>query len=209
MRFRFCGDLDCPDWVLAEMNSLSRLTSVKMKLLCQEVVKSLAGEPLDYEAVKKLTADAKYEESDREGAVAALSFVIRGSVRYGVLGGGERGEGEEAMVLELTQLGLPRELAKAIAKAAAGGANQLRKHFRDTSLRLNHLESAEWGPTEQSGDQSPGETGGQRLKLKVKGPVKWDGPTEDHTNLEIILRPIIVPSIIQDLKRVLSRMEEM
>ncbi|XP_046392728.1 COMM domain-containing protein 4 [Ischnura elegans] len=209
MRFRFCGDLDCPDWVLAEMNSLSRLTSVKMKLLCQEVVKSLAGAPLDYEAVKKLTADAKYDEGDREGAVAALSFVIRGAVRHGVLAGGERGEGEEAMVLELTQLGLPRELAKAIAKAAAGGANQLRKHFRETSLRLNHLESAEWGPSERIGEMNTDINGGQRLKLKVKGPVTWDGPTDAVTSHEIILTPLIVPTLIQDLKRALSRMEEM
>ncbi len=27
MRFRFCGDLDCPDWVLAEISTLSKLVS--------------------------------------------------------------------------------------------------------------------------------------------------------------------------------------
>lgn len=26
-RFRFCGDLDCPDWVLAEMSILSKIVS--------------------------------------------------------------------------------------------------------------------------------------------------------------------------------------
>lgn len=26
-RFRFCGDLDCPDWILAEINTLARMVS--------------------------------------------------------------------------------------------------------------------------------------------------------------------------------------
>ena len=30
-KFRFCGDLDCPDWVLAEISILSKLVSSKVK----------------------------------------------------------------------------------------------------------------------------------------------------------------------------------
>uniref|UniRef100_A0A667YQN8 COMM domain containing 4 n=1 Tax=Myripristis murdjan TaxID=586833 RepID=A0A667YQN8_9TELE len=41
MRFRFCGDLDCPDWVLAEISTLAKISSVKMKLLCGQVLKDL------------------------------------------------------------------------------------------------------------------------------------------------------------------------
>ncbi|XP_016066042.1 PREDICTED: COMM domain-containing protein 4 isoform X4 [Miniopterus natalensis] len=37
-RFRFCGDLDCPDWVLAEISTLAKI----------------------YEKVLKLTADARF-----------------------------------------------------------------------------------------------------------------------------------------------------
>ena len=29
MRFRFCGDLDCPDWVLSEIATLSKLVNIK------------------------------------------------------------------------------------------------------------------------------------------------------------------------------------
>lgn len=44
-KFRFCGDGDCPDWVLAEIHSsLSVLSSVKLKILTQMVAKSLLGE---------------------------------------------------------------------------------------------------------------------------------------------------------------------
>lgn len=46
-RFRFCGDADCPDWVLAEINTLSRLSSVKLKLLARVVAEGLLNPPLD------------------------------------------------------------------------------------------------------------------------------------------------------------------
>lgn len=54
-KFRFCGDGDCPDWVLAEINStLSVLSAVKLKILTQTVCRSLLGEtiPVRYLSTK-------------------------------------------------------------------------------------------------------------------------------------------------------------
>ena len=31
-KFRFCGDLDCPDWILAEISILSKLVGSQLKL---------------------------------------------------------------------------------------------------------------------------------------------------------------------------------
>jgi hypothetical protein len=41
MKFLFCGGQDCPDWLLAEMSTLSRLTSVKTRLIANQVVQAL------------------------------------------------------------------------------------------------------------------------------------------------------------------------
>uniref|UniRef100_A0A2K6BQU5 COMM domain containing 4 n=1 Tax=Macaca nemestrina TaxID=9545 RepID=A0A2K6BQU5_MACNE len=38
-RFQFCGDLDCPDWVLAEISTLAKMSSVKLQLLCSQILK--------------------------------------------------------------------------------------------------------------------------------------------------------------------------
>uniref|UniRef100_A0A2I3TKR9 COMM domain containing 4 n=1 Tax=Pan troglodytes TaxID=9598 RepID=A0A2I3TKR9_PANTR len=46
-RFRFCGDLDCPDWVLAEISTLAKMSSVKLRLLCSQVLKELLGQGID------------------------------------------------------------------------------------------------------------------------------------------------------------------
>ncbi|XP_063201796.1 COMM domain-containing protein 4 isoform X3 [Chroicocephalus ridibundus] len=48
MRFRFCGDLDCPDWVLAEISTLAKI-----------VLRDLLGEAMEYEKILKLTSDAR------------------------------------------------------------------------------------------------------------------------------------------------------
>ena len=102
MKFRFCGELDCPDWVLAEISTLSKITSVKMRLLCTQIIKDLLGESIDYAKVEKLTSDAKYELSDVKGSIAALSFIISSATKYSVDG--------DSLSNELQQLGLPLSL---------------------------------------------------------------------------------------------------
>ncbi|XP_049789853.1 COMM domain-containing protein 4 [Schistocerca nitens] len=136
MRFRFCGDLDCPDWILAEINTLARMTSIKMKLLCQQVARSLIGEDIDYDKVKKLTADAKYVTGDVKGCVAAVSFVLTSGARHGVT--------EEALSSELQQLGLPRELSAALCRVYSDNLPAITAALRDNSLRLSHLKDVSW-----------------------------------------------------------------
>ncbi|KAI4825584.1 hypothetical protein KUCAC02_021264 [Chaenocephalus aceratus] len=100
-RFRFCGDLDCPDWVLAEISTLAKLSSVKMKLLCAQVLKDLLGEGIDYDKVTKLTADAKFESGDVKATVAVLSFIFSSAAKHDV--------DSESLSSELQQLGLPKD----------------------------------------------------------------------------------------------------
>ena len=33
MRFEFCGNVDCPEWVLAEVSLLNRVSAIKLKLM--------------------------------------------------------------------------------------------------------------------------------------------------------------------------------
>ncbi|XP_033105873.1 COMM domain-containing protein 4-like [Anneissia japonica] len=136
MRFRFCGDLDCPDWVLAEISTLSKITSVKMKLLCTQVIKDMLGESIDYEKVYKLTSDAKYETSDVKAAIAALNFIFNSATKYDVDG--------DSLSNELQQLGLPKEHASSLCRSYQDKKSVLEKKFREQSLRLSRLESVEW-----------------------------------------------------------------
>ncbi|KAK2183535.1 hypothetical protein NP493_307g00001 [Ridgeia piscesae] len=135
-RFRFCGDLDCPDWVLAEISTLSKLTSVKMKLLCVQVVKKLLGSEIDYDKVSSLTAAAKFETGDVKASLAALTFILSSAAKFNVE--------DRTLSSELQQLGLPKEHAASLCKTYADKSDELQDEFRRQSLRLSHLEAVDW-----------------------------------------------------------------
>ncbi|XP_015198871.1 COMM domain-containing protein 4 [Lepisosteus oculatus] len=136
MRFRFCGDLDCPDWVLAEISTLAKISSVKMKLLCVQVLKDLLGEGIDYDKVSKLTSDAKFESGDIKASVAVLSFILSSAAKHNV--------DSESLSSELQQLGLPKEHTTGLCKSYEDKHSALQVKLRESSLRLSRLESVSW-----------------------------------------------------------------
>jgi hypothetical protein len=54
MKFKFCGDADAPDWVLGEMATISKISSVRVKLLLGQIVKGQLSGAVDYEKLAKV-----------------------------------------------------------------------------------------------------------------------------------------------------------
>ncbi|XP_054572655.1 COMM domain-containing protein 4 isoform X5 [Eptesicus fuscus] len=127
LRFRFCGDLDCPDWVLAEISTLAKISSVKLRLLCGQVLQELLGLGMDYEKVQKLTADARFELGDVKATVAVLSFILSSAAKHSVDG--------ESLSSELQQLGLPKEHAASLCRCYEEKQSPLQEYLRACSLR--------------------------------------------------------------------------
>ncbi|XP_066491811.1 COMM domain-containing protein 4 [Tiliqua scincoides] len=136
MRFRFCGDLDCPDWVLAEISTLAKISSVKLKLICAQVLKDLLGDGTDYEKILKLTSDAKFESGDVKATIAVLSFILSSAAKHNV--------DSESLSSELQQLGLPKEHATGLCRSYEEKQSSLQDSLRGCSLRLNRLDSTSW-----------------------------------------------------------------
>jgi len=138
MRFRFCGDLDAPDWLLAEIATLSKVTAVRMKLLLKQVVSSLLGTDMDYEKVAKLTSGDSLSGgvSDTKGAVAALRFIVTNSAKYGI--------DDSTLQLEIQQLGLPKENADALGRAFRESKDVLQERFFAQSLEFPAVRDVEW-----------------------------------------------------------------
>lgn len=136
MRFHFCGDQDCPDWVLAEIATLSKITSVKMKLLCAQVIKNILGQQIDYEKINQLTAEAKFEPGDVKACIAALNFILCSAAKHNV--------NDDYLAREIQQLGLPKEHTVALCKLYGDNLKSLQTKLQSEILQLTHLDNVKW-----------------------------------------------------------------
>mmetsp|Transcript_165 Transcript_165/g.265 ORF Transcript_165/g.265 Transcript_165/m.265 type:complete len:249 (+) Transcript_165:41-787(+) len=138
MRFRFCGDLDAPDWLLAEITTLSKIPAVQFRLLLKQVVQFILSGSIDYDEVAKVVQDSALEEghSDTKGAVSALHFALSNSAKYDVE--------DTTLLLEIQQLGLPKDNADAVAGAFREAKDEMRKMFSDRAYRVNAVKDVAW-----------------------------------------------------------------
>ncbi|XP_006142639.1 COMM domain-containing protein 4 isoform X2 [Tupaia chinensis] len=112
------------------------MSSVKLRLLCGQVLRELLGQGADYEKILKLTADAKFESGDVKATVAVLSFILSSAAKHSVDG--------ESLSSELQQLGLPKEHAASLCRCYEEKQGPLQEHLRACSLRVNQLSSVGW-----------------------------------------------------------------
>ena len=128
MKFRFCGDLDCPDWVLAEISVLSKLTSLKIRQLVSQIINYIITGEVKFESFDKLANDSKFDSSDVKACFAAISFILKNSTRYSV--------DSNTLSNELQQLGLPKDNSNALCKIYNENLEQLTFRLKAQSLRV-------------------------------------------------------------------------
>lgn len=139
MRFRFCGDLDAPDWLLAEIATLSKISSVRMKLIAKQVLLQMVGGAMDYEKVLRLLTPkgaARPSVSDTKGLVAALEFVVENAAKHEVDEGILHGE--------LQQLGLPKENCDALSRQYRDNRVALRAKQLGEAYEHSRLLDVDW-----------------------------------------------------------------
>ncbi|NXH38364.1 COMD4 protein, partial [Dicaeum eximium] len=133
-RFRFCGDLDCPDWVLAEISTLAKISSVKLKLICAQVLRDLLGEAIEVSSSPSLLS---VESGDVKATIAVLGFILSSAAKHNV--------DSESLSSELQQLGLPKaEHASGLCRSYEEKQSPLQDRLRACSLRLSQLGSVRW-----------------------------------------------------------------
>jgi hypothetical protein len=136
---------------------VSKLSVVKFKLLAKLVLQQACGQAADEAKLAKLVGDGKLDAAEVKGVVASLHFILASSARHAVA--------EEALALELQQLGLPKEHTEALVAVLRDGRAALQRHLAEASLRQSKLESLRWRVEE---DPSPTRAHAVELQLAVR-----------------------------------------
>ena len=93
MRFDFCGNMDCPEWVLSEIPLINRMSSVKLKLMMAQLVKKIVGAgsfkvqaapTFDQEKLQKLCRDQKLDPEETRRLLAILEFCLAQASKHDV-----------------------------------------------------------------------------------------------------------------------------
>ncbi|KAA6400160.1 MAG: hypothetical protein EZS28_004308 [Streblomastix strix] len=130
MRFKFCGNLDAPNWLLAEIATISKLTVVRLKLLTIGVAKLLSGEMVDESTFDKHITASNLTPSDGKSIIAA------NTVRFEAQ--------DEVLTRELQQIGLPNEHCEAITKEVSKTRGMIMTNLKQQTFKLPTIQRFDW-----------------------------------------------------------------
>ncbi|XP_017123070.1 COMM domain-containing protein 4 [Drosophila elegans] len=191
MKFRFCGEGDCPDWVLAEIiSTLSNLSTENLEQLSDLVALRICGQTFEESKIKSLTSTLTNEGKT---AVACINFMLVNAARYSCT--------ESIFGEEIQQLGLPKDHAAAMCRVLQKHSTAIRQTLIEKSFRINELQSVRDITT--PGRTPPNYT---TLELKISQELV-DGLPKDTTHV-LNLDRAQVKALIAELELARDAMEK-
>ncbi|XP_017068364.1 COMM domain-containing protein 4 [Drosophila eugracilis] len=173
MKFRFCGEGDCPDWVLAEIiSTLSNLSIENLEELSDLVALRICGQSLEETKIKALTSSLTNEGKT---AVACIDFMLISAARYSCT--------ESIFGEEIQQLGLPKDHAAAMCRVLQKHSAGIQQTLKNKAFKINELQSVRKVTT-------PGRLPSTFTTLEVKISQELvDGLPKDTTHVFSMDRP--------------------
>lgn len=133
MRFEFCGNIDCPEWVLSEVVQLNKISAIKLKLVLQQILRKILGQPYDQDKLIKLCKDQKLSSDDTRCLLALIEFILTQAGKHQV--------SEQSFSKDLLQMGIAIENSNAIVKLYQENQENLVKSLRQQTLRVSQINS--------------------------------------------------------------------
>jgi hypothetical protein len=118
MKFKFCGNLDCPEWLIGEIIFLTKISTIKLRIICNNLVNAFINKTQNYKDIKKSLEEMNFGEEECNIIISVLEFIIKNSAKFEVE--------ESTLNQELQQLGLPQENADSITRVYKNHRENLR-----------------------------------------------------------------------------------
>ena len=161
MRFRFCGGLDAPDWLLTEIAIVAKLSTKQITFFAEQVIKQLLGKDLAYDKLDKLAQVVKFTRSDVKAALAAVNYVLDHATRYNV----ER----KILGTEMQQLGLHEDLTNAVLDVYFKKKDTILALYKQKEFKLETIEKIDWRVDCVLGSSNIQGMAEPNIMLKIKG----------------------------------------
>ena len=129
MRFKFCGNIDCPDWLITEITYLTKFTSVKLRIISNQICRFIINKGANIQDLKKILDEMNLNEQESKIVISVLDFIFRNSAKFDVE--------DIALNQELQQLGLPQENAESISKVFKNQKLKLREFLKGDIFSFN------------------------------------------------------------------------
>ncbi len=129
MRFKFCGNIDCPDWLITEITYLTKFTSVKLRIISNQICRFIINKGANIQDLKKILDEMNLNEQESKIVISVLDFIFRNSAKFDVE--------DNALSQKLQQLGLPQENAESISKVFKNQKLKLREFLKNDIFSFN------------------------------------------------------------------------
>ena len=131
MKFKFCGNIDCPEWLITEISFLNKINAVKLRIVTTNLCTTIISGENKPEKSIKMIEEMGFSIDESYVICGMIHFIIKSSIKFEV----------DPVVLnqELQQLGLPQENADSIAKVFKSNFTALKNCQMENTFSHNSL----------------------------------------------------------------------
>lgn len=197
MKFRFCGGLDAPDWLLTEIAIVAKLSSQQMTFFTEQVIKQLLGKKLAYDKLEKLSQMVKFTRSDAKAALAAVNYVLDSATRYNVQ--------RKILSTEMQQLGLHEDLTDAMLEVYFKKKDTILALYKQKEFKLETVKNLNWRVDCVLGSSNVKGMAEPNIILNIKG----SNSNNDNDNISFNMSSNMFRVLHAELKNAHTMMAQM
>ena len=136
MKFKFCGNIDCPEWLISEITFLTKLTTIKLRIISNNLINYILTNSNNINNITNILEEMNFSENESHIIISLLEFIIKNAAKFDV----------EDLVLnqELQQLGLPLENADCISKVYKNQKENLKNRLKNDIFTFNKIKSVDY-----------------------------------------------------------------